>query len=753
MNRTYRIVLQGRVQGVGFRPFVCREASRLGLFGTVSNNEEGVLILATGPEKKLQEFYTQVTSKPPPLARIHHHDYTISEIHYSEAFRIVPSETSAPLNLQLTPDFALCPECAAELQDPQNRRWAYPFTSCVKCGPRWSVTRTFPFEREHTSMEAFPQCPDCLAEYTNPTHRRFHSQTNSCPTCGIGFRLRKADGTDCGLQGLAVFEEMGRLLESGAILAIENQSGFLLCCDAAQAPTIRRLREQKQRPVKPFALLYPSLERLEAELSPSPREWAELLSPEHPIVLLSTHTYTGGVCLEEVAPGLDQLGVMLPYSGVLELLSSTFPQPIIATSGNLHGSPICHRPDEAREKLRGVADYFFEHDLEILHPQDDSVVRYTPGGQRIMLRRSRGFAPNAGAAPDGAEGARLLAMGADLKSTLAYLPNGFLYLSEYLGNLTNYEVYNRFSRVASGFTSIFNSLPKAILADAHPGYHSTHYGQKWAQKLGVPCHLVQHHMAHFAALLGEHNLLEASEPILGVVWDGTGYGTDGHIWGGEFFDYSRGKMTRQGHVEYFDWLAGDKMSREPRLSLLAIGDLSWDETRRKFRAEEWQVYQRLLPKNRVKSSSVGRLFDAVASLTGLCDHNTFEGEAAMKLEAQARAFDWDKATCYAGLTPEGNIPARGLLTRVLKDRQAGVEVPQIIGNFMYTLARIVFEKATRGGYSRIGCSGGVFQNAFLVEALSRLCEGRFQLILHRELPPNDENIAYGQLMYHLYCNR
>lgn len=751
---TYKITLQGRVQGVGFRPFVYREALRHGIRGSVSNNEEGVIICASGPETNVQAFYRCLVEEPPAIARVMSHSLSPLPFENPPDFRIVPSETNSRLNLQLTPDFALCERCASEISDPKNRRHGYPFTSCVNCGPRWSITDTFPFEREHTRMDTFPMCPKCVQEYTAPTDRRFHSQTNSCSACGIRYWLSDTRGKPLGLTGEAIFEKLALALEQGQILALKNSTGYLLCCDARQGSAVQELRRRKKRPGKPFAVLYPSLEVLHADLEVSPEAAQALRSPERPIVLLPSGRYRGEACLEDIAPNLDQLGVMLPYTGVLALLARAFPHPVIATSGNLHGSPICYAEADALEKLGMVADLFFHHNLEISQSQDDSVVRFTePDGVRIVLRRSRGMAPNFGQPAARGAGSRLLALGAHLKSSVAFVPNDFLYLSQYLGNLDHFEVYERFTQMASGVTRLFDTPAAAVLVDAHPGYQSTLYGKALAKEGGIPCHSIQHHKAHFAAVLGENGLLESTAPVLGVIWDGTGYGDDGQVWGGEFFGFERGRITREGHLDNYDWLAGDKMAREPRLSLLALAQPHWEEVQSKFSGQEWQVYAQLKSAGRLKTSSMGRLFDAVASLLGLCDLNTFEGEAAMRLEAQCLNDTTSAPTCYTCLDKAGNIPARALLARIRAEANAGVAIPHIIRNFMYTLARLVIEKAETGGYRKIAFSGGVFQNARLVEMLRETGGVSYDLYFHRELSPNDENIAYGQLMYHLHCQK
>ena len=752
METTFKIVIQGRVQGVGFRPFVYRQAQSFQVRGSVSNNEEGVIIHATGPEDQLMAFYQSITGSPPPVSRVINHYFEEIPLEEVEGFRIVPSTKTDQLNLQLTPDFALCPECKEELLDPGNRRYGYPFISCVNCGPRWALTETFPFEREHTSMDVFRMCPECLEEYREPSDRRFHSQTNSCATCGIDYWVADPEGRRLEKPGATPFQQLAEFLSGGHIIALKNTSGYLLCCDASSEAAVRSLRTRKKRPAKPFAVLYPSLETLGKDLPVWPEEAEALRSVERPIVLLPSESYQGQAALQAIAPGLDQLGVMLPYTGVLALLCEAFPFPLIATSGNIHGSPICYSEADAREKLRGVADYFFEHSLRIVHPQDDSVVRFTPPpSRRIVLRRSRGMAPNYSRPVKKGAGSGLLALGGQLKSSIGYIPNDFLYISEYLGSLDNFEVYERFTRTVTDFTALFGQAPTALLTDSHPAYLSTQYGKELSGKWGIPLFRIPHHKAHFAAVLGEHGLFEQRDAVLGVIWDGTGYGEDGQIWGGEFFRYEEGKMDRVGQLEYYPWLAGDKMAREPRLSLLSLCEGTSRLVRKKFTEEEWRLFDRLKSTNRLKTSSAGRLFDAASSLLGFCDLNSFEGEAAMLLESARRGFDQKKAQKLVSLDPAGNIPSKKLMGTLHGALGSGRPASQIAGDFIFTLASLILEKAERESVGKIAFSGGVFQNAWLVGLIDRLNPG-FELFFHKEFSPNDENIPYGQLMYHLNCS-
>ena len=750
MQKTYKILFSGQVQGVGFRPYVYRLATEYSLTGTVSNNEEGVIVLVSGPEESIRAFYHRIIQFPPPVSRlkaseIHHVEY----LHF-DGFKIIPSEKGGQLNLSLTPDFAICSDCQDDIVNPANRRFEYPFTTCVNCGPRWAITETFPFEREHTSLDEYPMCEACRKEYTNPADRRFHSQTNTCQTCGIDMFLCDASGEKIEIPKDTLFKKTASLLLGGHIIAIKNTSGYLLCCNAENETVVQRLRDKKNRPKKPFAILYPSLKHIKNELLLDGIHVQSLTSPERPINIIPLKGYKGNIALHKVAPGLNQLGAMLPYSGILQLLANELEVPIVATSGNIHGSPIISKNEEALEKLKEVADYFLQHNLKITHPQDDSVVKFSAQhNTKVLFRRSRGYAPNYfNASLDSGE--KIMALGAHLKSSIAYHPNEFLYISQYLGNLDDFEVYQRFTKTVQNFIALFEQSPDILLVDSHPVYQSTLYGSQLAQIFKTRLDKIQHHKAHFTAVLGEHNLFANEDPILGVIWDGTGYGDDGQIWGGEFFDYRSKKIERISHFEYFDWLAGDKMAKEPRLSLLALGDHALQSgIAKKFTEEEMGIYATLKKRNKLKTSSVGRLFDAVASLLNICDLNTYEGEAAILLENLVTDHHLKPYTSYL-IGIENGISATEILHKMDMDLKSGKSKEQIIINFLFTLVSIIMAMAKNNNYNHIAFSGGVFQNTTLVDMLIELVPKEIKLYFHKELPPNDENISFGQIMYHLH---
>ena len=753
MLKTFQITFSGQVQGVGFRPYVYSLAKDFSLHGTVSNNEEGVIVFVTGLEESILNFYNKIRQSPPPVSRIKNSNISHIETIGFDEFKIVPSKKGGQLNLSLTPDFAICQDCQNELMQKENKRFKYPFTTCVNCGPRWAITENFPFEREHTSINDFPMCDECIEEYTDSTNRRFHSQTNTCHTCGIDLFLSDNKGEKIEVLKGEMFKKIVNLLSDGRIIALKNTSGYLLCCNAENEQVVSQLRVKKNRPKKPFAVLFPSLEKLKQELMIDEVNKKSLTSTERPINIISLKGCSGKIALNEVAPGLNQLGVMLPYSGILQLLANELSFPIVATSGNIHGSPIISNNEDSFSKLKDVADYFLNHNLRIIHPQDDSVVKFsTKFKQEVLFRRSRGYAPNYFKASIDSD-KKIMALGAHLKSSIAYYPNEYLYISQYLGNLDSFDVYRRFTKTALNFINLFEQKPQVILVDSHPTYESTLYGTELAQQFKSKLFNVQHHKAHFASVLGEHELFNSNEPILGVIWDGTGFGDDDQIWGGEFFKYQLNKIDRISHFEYFNWLAGDKMSKEPKLSFLSLSNTEMQPNlKEKFSKKELAIYQYLKAKNKLKTSSVGRLFDAVASLLGICDINTYEGEAAILLENQILDYNLNNCKSYCTDLVANLIPTEKLFYNLFLDFNKGNSRENVIANFLFTLASLIYQTADIHYIKNIACSGGVFQNTTLIDMVKELGKGEYKLFFNRNLAPNDENISFGQIMYYLHCS-
>jgi len=750
MQKTYQISISGQVQGVGFRPYVYVLAHNYKIKGTVSNNEFGVIIFSTGEEKNILSFYKKLIEKPPVVSRIIHH--AIQQIDYKEFedFQIIASQKGSKLNVQLTPDFAICDDCKKEIKIRENRRYLYPFTTCVNCGPRWAITTAFPFERNHTSIDEFIMCEACMDEYINPLDRRFHSQTNSCQKCGIKIELKDSEGTTIKVQKSEIFKTLAAYIKEGKIVAIKNTTGYLLCCDASNEVIINKLRIKKNRPQKPFAILYPTINLLKEQLEINYKQTLALTSTERPIVIVPKTNFKGTLALTELAPNLNQLGVMLPYSGILQLLSDELEIPMVATSGNIHGSPIISDEEYAQTELTSIVDLFLHHNLKIVNPQDDSVVKYsTKFDHKVIFRRSRGYAPNFFNDKFKTD-SKIMAMGGHLKSTIAFLPNDYLYISQYLGNLDHYDVYDRFTKTIDKFIKLFEQNPYTILIDEHPAYQSTQYGIELSKKLNAKLIKIQHHKAHFASVLGEHKLFNEIEPILGVIWDGTGFGEDRQIWGGEFFSYHASAMKRIAHFEYFDWLAGDKMAREPKLSLLSLADKEMlTLLSEKFYEEEIDLYQTLKKQNKLKTSSVGRLFDAVASILDICDVNTYEGEAAILLENYIDNYDLKTCKSYGNVLDDLVIPTQLILKNIYIDINAGLPKKAIIANFLYTLANIILTIAKQNNFKKLAFSGGVFQNTVLIDMLKEMAQNDYELYFNINLAPNDENVSYGQIMYHL----
>ena len=747
MSKTFKIQIKGRVQGVGFRPFVFNLAKEHQLNGSVSNNEEGVIIYCNTSEEKATQFLEQILLNKPEIAVITAHSIDEVPLIKFDDFSIVITKTSAQINLPLTPDFAICENCKAEISDSGNRRYNYAFTTCVHCGPRYAITQKFPFERAHTSLTEFDMCSTCLEEYTNPTNRRFHSQTNSCKSCGIQLQLVTNLGETIAINQLECIEKSAKRLIEGNILAIKNTNGYVLCCDASNPEAIKKLRKRKKRPNKPFAVLYPSMESIKKDFNVSNYEANALKSRVAPIVILQNTKHTR-ISVDTIAPKFRQTGVMLPSSALLELIIKKLGIPIVATSGNIHGSPIISNDNDAHKQLNEVADYFLHHNLDIQFPQDDSVVTFAESSQ-LILRRSRGLAPNYINTTINSK-KPILAMGGHLKSTFTFVPNAQTYVSQYFGNLDNYEVLKRYQATIEDYVALFETKPKTILIDKHTQYQSSILGKELALEWNADIQEIQHHKAHFASVLGENNLFASEEKILGIVWDGTGLGDDNHIWGGEFFTYQGNKIERLTHFEYYDWLANDKMAKEPRLALFSLLDSEHRSfIKDKFSETEWNIYSSMIKTNTLKTSSVGRLFDAVASALDLVDLNTFEAEAAMQLETCAKSYSKSYYIDFLYKKNYGKIPSNHIVQSIVKAYNEGFCKERLAYSFIYTLAKCILNVAKTNEIKTVACSGGVFQNSLLVFMLNQMTKKEnINLKLNCKLSANDENVSFGQLMYH-----
>ena len=764
--QTWHIHIKGQVQGVGFRPFVCLLAQQFQLTGWVNNDVDGVHIEFNAVKQKAINFLKTILDKPPILAQITAYDLTEISTKNFSSFDIKTSQNKGKPNLLLTPDAAICADCTKELLASDNRRNAYPFITCTNCGPRYSIIQRLPYDRPFTTMDRFKMCPNCQKEYENASNRRYYSQTNSCPACAIELTFHycpskvgdtlKVSPT---FPPLKLIEKVIQAWQAGKIVAIKGIGGYLLTCDASNETVVQILRQKKHRLSKPFAVMFPNFKLLQKELVVSKAEQELLTSIAAPIVLLKNKKISDTLA-PSIAPNLDYTGALLPYTPLYHLLLKKFDQPIIATSGNISNSPIIYDNEKAVKELSSLADFIITNNRKIAVPQDDSVVKFTDfKQQKIILRRSRGYAPTYINPKLKVSPTTILTMGAMLKSTFTLTHQSNLFISQYLGDLENFETEQSYQHTINHFLALFKTKPEIILLDKHPQYPSSIYGQALAAQFKLPSRGIQHHEAHFAAILGEHHLIDNQEPILGVIWDGTGLGNDGHIWGGEFFVYQNYQFERRHHLAYVDFILGDKMAKEPRISALSF---CWGITeampilKEKFSKIEWSIYHKLLEKeSALKTSSIGRLFDAIASLVGILDKQTYEGEAAMLLEIKALQY-FQKNGLSANFSSfdenkdNFNFTTKDILRLLLADLRQEASTEYIAAHFHFLLVKYIENVAINQNIRQLAFSGGVFQNGLLVDLITHYLGDNFDLYFHKELSPNDENISFGQLVhYHI----
>ncbi len=745
---TYHVHITGIVQGVGFRPLVSRLAEKYQLNGRVCNDTDGVHIVLNADPTQAEKFLDEIIADPPRNALIREYEMRQVADQTFKDFSIDISRHVTQPDLLLTPDLAICGDCTSEIEQQTNRRFQYPFTTCLQCGPRYSIMTELPYDRERTTMAPYEMCESCKREYEDIHDRRHYSQTNSCHHCGIPMYLYDGAGREIPGDYAEQITIVLNAIRQGKIVAVKGIGGYLLMCDAHNGEAVGLLRRRKRRPAKPFAVMYDSVEAAEMDVWITGTEKEALLSREAPIVLCKLKKEeSSGLQTGLIANGLDKLGVFLPYTPLLKMITNALQNPLIATSGNLNGSPIVFRDDEALDRLNLFADLILTFDRDIVIPQDDSVIQFTPCNQKIILRRSRGMAPNFFPNPFKGQDS-MLAMGAEMKGAFAVLEKNNLFISQFLGRLDSFESQQSFMATLEHLTALLRFKPAEILVDKHPGYFATQYGKQLATKMGVPIMGVQHHVAHACAVLGENDLEHDNEKVLCLAWDGTGYGDDGQIWGSEFFLFEDGKMERVSHLKYFPQILGDKMSREPRLSALSLldGDTSRVETH--FEKKQLDYYSLLMKKSGIlQTSSMGRFLDGIASLLGLMQVNTFEGEAAMKLEVAARGYRGEIAGGYPVEFGGTVIDWRPVIAEVLDDISEGADTGRIAASVFETLVNWIEAVAARLQVRKIAVSGGVFQNAFLVDLMQQRLGGRYGLFYHRQLSPNDECISFGQLVY------
>jgi hydrogenase maturation protein HypF len=731
-RRVFRV--RGTVQGVGFRPFVYRAAAELGLAGEVWNDPDGVVIDAEGDAAALDALERRLRDAPPPRALVESVTWEARPSEGRGAFRIVESEARAPTSARVSADLATCAACLAELFDPGDRRFRYPFINCTDCGPRYTIVLEVPYDRRTTTMARFVMCDACAAEYHDPASRRFHAQPNACPACGPRVFLASGEAAD-------PIGETAHALRGGAIAAVKGLGGFHLACDARSERAVDLLRERKRRPDKPFAVMFSDLASVGEELALDATSAAALSGARRPIVLLPKRGR--GTLAEGVAPRLDVIGAFLPYTPVHHLLLRAFGGPLVMTSGNLSEEPIASDNDDARERLSGIADVFLLHDRDIAMRTDDSVVQVVLGEERVM-RRARGHVPEAIelGLPDGPD---VLAVGADLKSTLAVTAGSAAILSQHIGDLESLESQLFFTEVGERLQRLFRTRPAFVAHDLHPAYHST----ALAKRTGLPAIAVQHHHAHVASCLAENG---RRDPVIGVAWDGTGYGPDASVWGGEILVADLRAFTRKGRIRPVPLAGGDAAVKEPwRMAVAHLREagLATSRVAHPRRALLEAMIQKGV--STVPTSSAGRLFDAIASLAGIRDAVSYEGQAAMELEALSRAEDERAYPLPVTLGAGGflEIDPRPLVAGVVADVDARVPVSAIGGRFHLALADAIGEacERVRDGTSlgAVALSGGCFQSRLLTELVhARLARAGFEVLLHARVPPNDGGIALGQ---------
>jgi hydrogenase maturation protein HypF len=740
---------------VGFRPYIYRLAYGLGLTGWVNNSAQGVSIEVEGSRIALDLFLLRLKQEQPPRSHIQNLNTTILDpVGYSD-FTIRKS-TEGQKTAIVPPDIATCPDCLQELFDPTNRRYRYPFINCTHCGPRFSIIQGLPYDRPNTTMQAFDLCTTCQSEYVNPNDLRFHAQPNACPQCGPQLALWDRERKVCATQDEALHLSVAAI-HQGKILAVKGLGGFHLLTDACSEIAVLRLRQLKQRPAKPFALMYPSLGLVEAHCEVSGLEEQLLRSPEAPIVLLRRKPSAHDDLLpcSSVAPDNPYLGIMLPSTPLHHLLMADLNAPIVATSGNLAGEPICTDELEAFQRLGTIADAFLVHNRDIAHPIDDSVVREVMN-RPMVLRRARGYAPLpiqlVSPAPS------LLAVGAHLKNAIAFSLDRQAFVSQHIGDLETAPALEAFQHTVESFQDLYDQKPIAVACDLHPDYAST----QWAEQSGLPVIPVQHHYAHALSCMAE-NQIERS--VLAIAWDGTGYGLDGTLWGGEFLHVTETSFQRVAHLRTFRLPGGDLAVKEPRRAALGLlyehfGEKLFDlrslASLQAFSELELNLLKVSLRRhlNAPMASSVGRLFDAISSILNLKQHSQFEGQAAMELEFALEGVETDKYYPFEVLesipTRDGSaivIDWAATLQGVLKDRERSQSVPVISAKFHNTLVEMIVTVAQRVKEQQVVLTGGCFQNKYLLEkAIARLQAEHFCPYWHQQIPPNDGGIALGQII-------
>ena len=740
-----KIQVRGTVQGVGFRPFVYRLAHRFHLHGHVRNTGDGVLMEVEGALQPVEEFLARVAREHPPLAQITETVVTELEATGETGFAVQPTREEHPQFTLVSPDLAMCSDCHREFTDPRDRRFGYPFINCTNCGPRYSIIRDLPYDRPATSMAGFRMCPRCQAEYENPDSRRFHAEPNACAACGPSLTLESPGGIPL-TKTAAVLAQARRLLACGRILAIKGIGGFQLACDAGNDDAVRLLRQRKHRPDKPFAVMAAGMVQVERLCFVAVADRDALLSPERPVVILARRP--DAAISAAVAPGHQTLGVMLPYTPLHALLfDGASRRTLVMTSGNISEEPIVTNNEDTRKRLAAVADAFLFHDRDIHVRVDDSVVRTFEGRPRV-LRRARGYSP----APIdlGGDFGQVLACGGELKNTFCLTRGRYALLSQHIGDLENHETLEFFRETLDHMKGLFRVEPRVVAHDLHPDYLSTRFAREFPDVERIA---VQHHHAHIAACMAENGL---RDKVIGVAFDGTGYGTDGKIWGGEFLVADFAGFERRAHLRYVPLAGGDAAVREPWRAALSylietLGVVPELPVFQRVAEKERGVVEAMIRRRRntVETSSCGRLFDAVAGIVGLSAKVSFEGQAAIQLETIADAGTTAKYPFDIQMGEPWQIDMRPAIREIVADVKCGAPAAVVSARFHNAMAAAIVEVCLllrrSDRLNRVCLSGGTFQNMFLLSrSVAALRRKGFDVFLHSEVPPNDGGVSLGQ---------
>ncbi|MDR3748944.1 MAG: carbamoyltransferase HypF [Acidobacteriota bacterium] len=754
--------MRGIVQGVGFRPYVYNLAHKLGLAGYVLNSSAGVTIEVEGANGSMQKFLDALQHRPPPLALIKEFAVTEMEAQGESGFSIHESHAEAGEFVLVSPDVATCDDCWRDFGDPSNRRAGYPFTNCTNCGPRYTIIQDIPYDRPATTMAPFTMCQLCQAEYEDPANRRFHAQPNACPACGPALALVKSGSSlptpssYRASESAAVIHQARALVHQGKIVAVKGLGGFLLACDATNDAAVRQLRTRKRRSDKPFALMARDVAATESFCIISDAERTALLNARRPIVVLRRRP--DSTISPAVAPGNNTIGVMLPYTPLHYMLFSDSPEgppeftALVMTSGNLSEEPIVISNEEAWQRLQTVADWFVFHNRDIYMRTDDSVVR-TFEAQERALRRSRGYVPHP--IDVGVPLREVLACGAELKNTLCLTKGNYAILSQHIGDLENYETLLFFEETLTNLKKLFRVEPQAVAYDLHPQYISTRFA------LGLPLDRkisVQHHHAHIASCMAENHV---RDKVIGVAFDGTGYGTDGKIWGGEFLVADFAGFERRGHLRYVPLPGGDAAVRQPwrmAISYLrdAFGDAPFPASLgflNEIAEQHVGLVRSMLDRriNCIDTSSCGRLFDAVASLINLRQEVNFEGQAAIELEMIAQPGVDEAYPFNIDSGEPAQVDMRPMIENIVRDLLRSKPPAYIAARFHNTIATVILEVCRRirahERLNRVCLSGGTFQNVYLLQrCVENLRRDGYEVYLHAQVPPNDGGISLGQAM-------